>query len=132
MHLSTIGVATEDVCPTCGRAGHYSDAIHPETLVYEKAPQTAHDFNQTWEYFGNWQQVRNMSNSSLVGGCRGVIVSQTVRQVFRQLNVRRLVWVPVTILKQKSMRRSVGEGRTGPPNTPLEQTAGKRGRSTTS
>jgi len=120
MHASTTGVATENVCSTCGRAGHYADAMLPETPVYETVPKLVSDFNLTWEYFGDWQQVRNMSNRVRVGGCRGIIVSKRVRQTLQQLNVRRLVWVPITILKEKSLRPSGGNRRAGPPNKTLQ------------
>ena len=100
MHPSTTGVATENVCPACGRSGHYGDAMHPENPIYETVPKTARDFNHTWEYFGDWQQVRNRAGAGRVGGSRGVLVSKRVRQLLEELKVRRLVWVPVTILKE--------------------------------
>jgi hypothetical protein len=117
MHPSTTGVVTENVCSTCGRGGHYADPLHPETPVYETVPRLVSDLNYTWEYFGDWQQVRNVSNRNRVGGYRGIIVSKRVRQAIQQLNVRRLVWVPITILKRNGPRPDVGEERTCPPNT---------------
>jgi hypothetical protein len=117
MHPSTTGVATENVCSTCGRAGHYGDPMHPETPVYETVPKLVSDLNHTWEYFGDWQQVRNITNRIRVGGCRGIIVSKRVRQALQQLNVRRLVWVPITILKRKDSRPDIGEEHICPPKS---------------
>jgi hypothetical protein len=103
MHSATTGYKSEGACPTCGRGGHYDDYDAPEAPVYDQVPATACDFNHTFEYFGDWRQVRSPSQTRPVGGAPGIVVSQRVRQALRQLGVRRLVWVPVdTIAYQPS------------------------------
>jgi len=100
--------------------------MHPVSPVYDDVPESAPDFNLTWEYFGDWRQVRNTGNKNLVGGCREVIVSQRVRQMLEQLDVRRLVWVPITISK-KGRLPVTGWSRTGLPNRGM-QGSGERTR----
>ena len=99
MNHSSLGIIKESVCSTCGRAGHYGTSMEPEMLTYNEVPDTVCDFNHTWEYFGDWQQIRNKSQTRSVGGSRGIVVSQRTRRALLQLKVRRLVWVPVTILQ---------------------------------
>jgi hypothetical protein len=100
MHSSTTGIATENLCPACGRAGHFGIAIEPEVPIYERAPRPACDVNHTWEYFGDWQQVRGTSQVRRVGGSRGIIVSKRGRRMLQALRVRHLVWVPIIVLER--------------------------------
>jgi hypothetical protein len=100
MHPTTTGYRVENPCPSCGRSGYYGNAMNePESPVYEKLPATATDFNLTWEYFGSWKPRRSESQERLIGGSRGVVVSQRVRQRLLELKVRRLVWIPVRIVE---------------------------------
>ena len=99
MHHSTSGIVTENVCPTCERAGHFGQLTQPIALAYKEIPRTASDFNHTCEYFGDWQQVRSNTHTRPVGCSRENIVSQRVRQTLCRLNVGRLVWAPVTVLQ---------------------------------
>jgi len=102
MHSSYTGYVTEDPCPSCGRAGHYDSGDAPEVPVYDGFPVDARDFNATWEYFGDWQQVRSPTHRQPVGGGRGVIVSKRARRVFAELRIPRMVWVPVGIQSVRS------------------------------
>jgi len=95
MNLSTTGYETDNPCPSCGRAGHYHSGNASEVPAYEDIPTTARDFNATWEYFGNWQQVRSPAHKQPVGGSRGVIISKRARRIFQKLRVSRMVWIPV-------------------------------------
>jgi hypothetical protein len=102
MHPSTTGYEVSDPCPTCGRAGHYAghfgEMAAPEAPVYSGLPATVSDFNLTYEYFGNWQQLqRNRHDYEPVGGGAGIVVSQQARRRLVELGVRRMVWVPVSV-----------------------------------
>lgn len=101
---SSSGLITERQCPSCGRAGHYGTARRPEELRYDLRARDWLDFNRTWEYFGDWQQVRAKTHLLPIGGAQELIVSQRARQVLLGLRVPRLKWVPV----------AVGEGKAGP------------------
>ncbi|MBU2601754.1 MAG: hypothetical protein KKA32_06245 [Actinobacteria bacterium] len=92
---STTGYSAIDVCPTCGRSGHYRDLHAPEAPVYASFPSDACDFNHTFEYFGDWRQICHPSQARLVGGGAGIVVSQRARKTLEALGVRRLVWVAV-------------------------------------
>ena len=96
MHPSTRGYLRESLCADCGRAGHHSAHSEPEKVVFQTL-RNARDFNLTWEYFGDWRQVRNKAQHRRIGGVQQIVVSQSVRQEFLRTKVRRLVWVPVTI-----------------------------------
>jgi len=98
MHSSSAGYTIEGLCPTCGRAGHYRNPREAEVPTYGTIPTGAGDFNHTWEYFGNWRQVRSESHTRPIGGSRGVVVSQRARQTLLRLGVRRLVWVPAVVV----------------------------------
>lgn len=91
------GYKQEHGCILCGRAGHYGDFTEPATPTYAPLPKDLPDFNLTVEYFGDWGQRRDASQAHPVGGARGVVVSQRVRQRLLELKVRRLIWVPVTV-----------------------------------
>jgi hypothetical protein len=97
MHSSTTGYKVSDACPTCGRSGHYGDWTAPEAPVYAGLPATVCDFNHTFEYFGDWRQVRNGRDHKPVGGGAGTVVSQRARQTLLKLGARRFVWVPVSV-----------------------------------
>jgi hypothetical protein len=99
MHASTTGYEAVSLCPVCGRGGHYRDAHAPEAPMYAAMPQNATDFNQTFEYYGDWEHARTKSHVRPVGGGPGVVVSQRGRQALKELGVRRLVWVPITTLE---------------------------------
>jgi len=69
---------TEDLCPACGRGGHFD--VHPTgtKLIYEALPPVPTDFGVTWEYFGTWTLVAP-SGRRPVGGAQFVIVSERAR-----------------------------------------------------
>ena len=87
-------VVTDDLCPTCGRAGHYDTPERVTELRYDAYPQNASDFNRTWEYFGVWRLPRQSSQQP-VGGASLTIVSQRVRRLFRELKVRHISFEPI-------------------------------------
>jgi hypothetical protein len=91
------GYTQHNVCTTCGRAGHYGSLMQPGEPTYTALSANLPDFTLTWEYFGDWQQQRHKSQTLPVGGARGIVVSQGVRQRLLELRVRRLVWVPVKV-----------------------------------
>lgn len=82
-------LVTENLCPVCGRSGHFDSTQDPVQFRYTPNPVSA-DINCTFEYFGVWQLT-----PSPVGGYREVVVSQRVREVFERLRVRLVSWEPV-------------------------------------
>jgi hypothetical protein len=78
----------EDVCPRCGRAGHFDVARGTTRLVYQGVPNTARDFNVTWEYFGVWRTAMTAGKRPPVGGARHLIVSARTRELFMAHKVR--------------------------------------------
>lgn len=106
LHESTTGYEIEAQCPVCGRAGHYGSATEAEAPRYNRVPIDASDFNRTWEYFGNWQQVRSETHTRPVGGGQGIVVSQRTRRVLQDLEVRRLVWIPMSAAEKRTVRHS--------------------------
>ncbi len=96
LHESTTGYETDAPCSACGRGGHGASAKEPEVPRYNPVPAGTPDFNRTWEYFGDWRQVRSETHSRPVGGGQGVVVSQRVRRVLHDLRVRRIVWIPMS------------------------------------
>jgi hypothetical protein len=99
MDETSEGIVTYKPCPTCSRSGHYGAVRVGEVPKYRAMPKSARDVNLTWEYFGDWQQVRYLSHTRPIGGQRQIVVSQAVRRRLLAINVRRLVWVPVTVLE---------------------------------
>lgn len=89
-------VVTDDLCSTCGRAGHYDAEDRITELRYDRYPQKAPDFNRTWEHFGVWRLPRQSSQLP-VGGGRVTIVSQRVRRLFRESKVRNISFEPVVV-----------------------------------
>lgn len=89
-------LATEDVCPVCGRAGHFD--IHPTGTqpVYSSTPSAATDFGLTWEYFGTWRSPARAGRRP-VGGQQFVIVSEPARALLSSLHRRHLAFDPVVI-----------------------------------
>lgn len=87
----------DDLCPACGRAGHY-DAYSRSTEFWCQGwgdPGT--DFNWTWEYFGRWR-MNTKDVRQHVGGMRLPVVSQRVRSLFKKLKVRQVSFDPVFTL----------------------------------
>lgn len=82
-------LATENLCPACGRSGHFDSTQDPVEFRYPPL-RAFSDVNYTFEYFGVW----NLSPSP-VGGHREVVVSQRVREAFERLRVRFVGWEPV-------------------------------------
>ena len=87
-------VVTDDLCATCGRAGHYDAPDRVTELRYDAYPRDAPDFNRTWEYFGVWR-VQGQSSRLPVGGASSTIVSQRVRRLFREMKVRHISFEPI-------------------------------------
>jgi hypothetical protein len=98
MDSSTTGYVKYNLCSSCGRAGHYGTGNSPEVPVYEAISLTAADFNATWEYFGDWQEVLSSTHKQPIGGKRGVVISKRARQVFLKLQIPRMVWIPVMVI----------------------------------
>ncbi|HEY3042416.1 MAG TPA: hypothetical protein VGJ39_00220 [Vicinamibacterales bacterium] len=103
-------VATEDRCPSCGRAGHFDALERATELRYSGSPTDDSDFSYTWEYFGVWRRPAGVAQDFLsaeasatavspavksVGGARLPIVSHYVRALFRRLKVRGVAFEPV-------------------------------------
>lgn len=95
LHASSTGYVIDPACPQCGRSGHHGMANEPEVPRYSPVPADTPDITRTWEYFGDWRQVRGRSFPGPVGGSQDVVVSQRARRVLQRLEVRRLVWVPL-------------------------------------
>jgi len=89
-------VVTDNLCPLCGRAGHYDAYDRVTELRYDHDPQKAPDFNRTWEHFGEWRLPPQRSQRP-VGGGRFTIVSQRVRRLFRESKVRMIDFEPVFV-----------------------------------
>jgi len=95
--LPTRVLDTEDLCPDCGRTGHFDPYDRAAEWRYRKAPKTARDFNHTWERFGVWKGGAFSRDRPPVGGSAGIIVSQRVRRVFKLAGVRRIRYDPVYV-----------------------------------
>jgi hypothetical protein len=78
----------EDLCSRCGRARHFDVPGDRTRLLYRDVPETACDFNVTWEYFGVWRTPRTAAARLPVGGARYVIVSAKARELFIAHNVK--------------------------------------------
>jgi hypothetical protein len=85
----------EDVCPQCGRAGHFDVAGGGTKLVSQAVPATACDFNATWEYFGVWRTSMTAQKREPVGGARYVIVSAKARELFLAHKVKHVTFEPL-------------------------------------
>lgn len=88
-------LARDDVCPACGRSGHYDAYGHYTELRYDGLPPDTADFARTWEYWGYWQ---GPSPDARVGGAQHVVVSQRARSTFDRIGVRRVVFEPVVVV----------------------------------
>jgi hypothetical protein len=88
-------LAVEDLCPTCGRMGHFDPGNRPAEWHYRNVPERPSDFNYTWERFGVWRGPPWGGDNPPVGGSAGIIVSQRVRQLFTRVGVRRVQYSPV-------------------------------------
>lgn len=88
-------LAVEDLCPVCGRMGHFDPGDRPAEWHYRNVPDEPGDFNYTWERFGVWRGRPWDDGYPPVGGLGGVIVSQRVRQLFTRVGVRRVQYAPV-------------------------------------
>jgi hypothetical protein len=88
-------LAVQDLCPACGRMGHFDPGDRPAEWHYGNVPDQAGDFSCTWERFGVWRGPPWNDDYPPVGGSAGVIVSQRVRQLFRRVGVRQVQYAPV-------------------------------------
>lgn len=93
--LPTRVLAVEDLCPVCGRMGHFDPGDRPAENRYKNVPDHASDFNYTWERFGVWRGKPWHSDYPPVGGSAGIIVSQRVRKLFTRVKVRQVKYAPV-------------------------------------
>jgi hypothetical protein len=96
---------TDDLCPTCGRSGHYDEYGRATEFWYYEPPAEAADFNRTWEYFGVSHTYPSDRNPT-AGGARMIIVSQRVRECFKQLKVRHVSFEPVWFLSRHVPQRA--------------------------
>lgn len=85
----------EDPCPRCGRAGHFDVAGGHTRLVSRDVPDTACDFNVTWEYFGVWRTAMTAANRLPVGGAQYFIVSARARELFVAHKVKHVTFEPL-------------------------------------
>lgn len=85
----------EDVCPRCRRAGHFDLRGGDTRLVSQDVPDTACDFNVTWEYFGVWRTAMTAETRLPVGGARYVIVSARTRELFIAHKVKHVSFEPL-------------------------------------
>ena len=87
----------DDVCPACGRAGHYDTYGRTTEYWSEGWGDPGADFSWTWEYFGRWRMnAKDVRHH--VGGMRSPVVSQRVRSLFKKLKVRQVSYDPVFTL----------------------------------
>ena len=93
--LPTRVLAVADLCPACGKMGHFHPVDRPAEWHYGSVPDQARDFNYTWERFGVWRGKPWHDDYPPVGGAGGVIVSQRVRQLFARVGVRQVKYAPV-------------------------------------
>jgi hypothetical protein len=87
------------LCPTCGRSGHYDEYGRVTEFWYYEPPPVTADFNRTWEYFGV-SHTYPSDGKPTVGGARMIIVSQRVRECFKQHKVRNISFEPVWFLSR--------------------------------
>jgi hypothetical protein len=95
-------VEREDVCPRCGRAGHFDVVGGSTRLVYHRVPDTACDFNVTWEYFGVWRTAMTAEKRLPVGGARYLIVSAGARELFMAQKVKHVSFELLEIARDPS------------------------------
>ena len=99
----------DDICPACGRAGHY-DAYSRTTEYWSEGwGEPSADFSRTWEYFGRWRK-NALDVQQHVGGMRRPVVSQRVRLLFKKLKVRHVSFDPVFTLDSRGLVPWVTDG----------------------
>jgi hypothetical protein len=92
----------DDLCPACGRAGHYDTYGRTTEYWSEGWGDPDADFSWTWEYFGRWRMNAKDARHH-VGGMRSPVVSQRVRSLFKKLKVRQVSYDPVFTLDSPSL-----------------------------
>ena len=100
-------VRVDDLCPECGRSGHYDAYSEVTEFRYASFPADAPDFNWSWEYFGLWRvpaHMEHLKDGPNVGGARMLIVSQRVRRCFQAAKIRGVSFEPVLL---ESARRDL-------------------------
>lgn len=85
----------EDPCPRCRRAGHFDVAGGRTRFVSRDVPDSACDFNVTWEYFGVWRTAMTADKRLPVGGAQYLVVSARVRELFVTHKVRHVSFEPL-------------------------------------
>jgi hypothetical protein len=77
-----------ELCPSCGRSGHYSNYDKVDELWYNKVvlDNSPCDFYRTWKYFGIWSMGQTLQS---------IIVSQKVRQFLKQFKFKHLKYEPI-------------------------------------
>jgi len=93
MHPRRI-LAIEDLCPACQRAGHFDTYERPTEFWYHAVPESACDFNLTWEYFGVWRHHLS-SRTFSVGGHQVPILSRRARLFLREQHTKHVAFDPV-------------------------------------
>ncbi len=84
-------VHKQQICPNCGRSGHY-DNYEIETRLkynYLDVKDLKADFLKTWEYFGIWEMGQNFQE---------IIISQKAYQMLNKLKLRHLKFEPIDII----------------------------------
>jgi hypothetical protein len=87
---------TEELCPHCGRAGHFDVYPTGTQLIYDRAPIADTDFARTWEYWGTWKTVTRRGLRP-VGGSQAVLVSERARAAIVSLRRRHLTFDPIIV-----------------------------------
>lgn len=87
----------DDLCPACGRAGHYDAYSRVTEFWCQGWGDPGTDFSLTWEYFERWRMNAEDVRQH-VGGFRFPVVSQRVRSLFKKLKVRQVSFDPVFTL----------------------------------
>lgn len=79
------------ICPKCGRSGHYDNYETETRFKYDKT-RTSNlnsDFFLTWEYFGIWDMGQTSPQ---------LVISNKAYKFLRELKLRHLIFDPVDLI----------------------------------
>lgn len=97
------GITREDPCAVCARDGYFGDPRQPLEIEYSLSqlpvsePDELPDAVYTYEYFGKSRLCEPLSDSYFARPL--LLVRPTVYRVFRQLKVRDVKFIPVSIVQ---------------------------------
>jgi hypothetical protein len=83
-----------DLCPECGRGGHYDAYSESTELRYDAIDGARTDLARTYEYWGDW---RAFPPGQRTGGAQFIVVSQRLRRTFVRMGVRRISFEPLIV-----------------------------------